>query len=351
MKIRIIFSGFITLFSSFHINAAVNQKNYPHWNLKKPENIAILEKIDRLIEENQGKAAVAVFDWDGTVYDEKIQSKETLGAGHIKSSQAVWHVWAAHHATHPSYENLDLFPHYRDCDRDCILKGLILKDDYLEGLTPNQKPIDNYSKFSQIAVMEAGMTPDAFTQGVHAYEQKYPVSRFAFLPMFDVIQQMINHGFKVWFVSGSNPYFIAALLKKIEKMHPRYDFSSITQQTVWPNKSCAPSNRIIGNHAKLYQGRFTRIYEDQYIERQTDEPLHAIVGEGKAIAIQRFIGKRDKGSLVFAAGNSSGDIEMMTEVSKTPNNLLLAINPEHKLAQFIQKQPTALTLKIAEDLK
>lgn len=349
MKIRIIFSGLITLFASFPINAAVNQQSYPHWNLKNPENRATLEKIDRLIEENKGKSAVAVFDWDGTVYDERIQSKETFGAGHIKSSQAVWHVWAAHHATHPNYENLELFPHYRDCDRDCVLKGLILKDDYLEGLTPNQKPIDNYSKFSQIAVMEAGMTPDKFTQGVHAYEQTYPVSRFAFLPMFDVIQQMINHGFKVWFVSGSNPYFIAALLKKIETMDSRYNFSSITEPSIWSDNSS--SNRIIGNHAKLYQGKFTRIYEDQYIERQANEPLHAIVGEGKAIAIQRFIAKRDTGPLVFAAGNSSGDIEMMTEVSKTPKNLLLAINPEHKLAQFIQHQPTALTLRIAENQK
>ena len=349
MKIRTHIAFFLFCFTPFFATAAISQENYPHWDLKKPENVAVLQKIDQLIQGNKGKSAVALFDWDGTVYDETIRSKEISGSAQMKSSQAVWHVWAAHHATHPAYRKLNLFPHYRDCAKSCVLNGLLLKNDYLEGFTPDQPALDDYSKFSQIAGLTAGMTPVAYAQGVHAYEKKYPVSRFAFLPMFDVIQQMINHGFKVWFVSGSNPHFIAQLLKKIEKINPNYDFSSIIEPTRWSDSSYPTSNRIIGNQAKLFNGKFTRIYDEQYINRQANEPLQTITGKGKAMAIQRFIAKRDKGPIIFAAGNSAGDIEMMEEVSKNNPHLLLAINAERGLAQFIQHQPKALSIWLAED--
>lgn len=348
MKIRTYIAVFLCCFIPLSATAAVTQENYPHWDLKKPENMAVLQKIDQLIEENKQKSAIAIFDWDGTVYDETIRSREISGSEYMKSSQAVWHVWAAHHATHPAYTALNLFPHYRDCANNCVLKGLLVKNEYLEGFIPGQQAVDDYSKFSQIAGLSAGMTPSSYAQGVHAYEQKYPVSRFAFLPMFDVIQQMINHGFKVWFVSGSNPHFIAQLLKKIEKIDSNYNFSSIIEPTRWTDPSYPMSNRIIGNQAKLFNGKFTRIYDEQYIDRQANEPLQTITGKGKALAMQRFIAKRDKGPIIFAAGNSAGDIEMMEEVSKNNPHLLLAINPQPKLAQFIQSQPRALSIEIPE---
>ena len=171
-----------------------------------------------------------------------------------------------------------------------------------------------------------------------------------FLPMFDVIQQMINHNFKVWFVSGSNPYFIATLLKKIEKMDPRYDFSSIIGKGM-PSLANEVTYRIIGNHAKLHQGKFTRVYDDRYLKRARTEPLNAIFGEGKAIAMRRYILQQDQGQIIFAAGNSSGDIEMMAEVIKTPGSLLVAINPAEKLQAFLKQQPAAqvMTLAIPED--
>jgi phosphoserine phosphatase len=340
----------MSVFFSTQLWAAATPTDYPHWDWQNSEEIAKLKKIDAFIKANQHKNAIAVFDWDGTVYDETIRTREAVGGNVIKSGQAVWHIWAANHAFHQDYASLNLFPHYHDCASPCVLESLINKDDYLEGLTPNQLPMDNYSKFSQIAVIEAGMTPDAFTRGVEAYETHYPVTRFAFLPMFDVIQQMINHNFKVWFISGSNPYFIATLLKKIETIDPRYDFSSIIG-TGDPVLTDETRYRIIGNHAKLYQGKFTRVYDDRYLQRTRTEPLNAIFGEGKAIAIRRYILKRDQGKLMFAAGNSSGDIEMMAEVIQNPHSLLVGINPADKLKAFLARQPAAqvITLAMPED--
>lgn len=352
MKKLMVILGVLTGIFCSQVEAALDKKTYPHWDWDSPADIAKLAEIDAFIEANKHYSPIAVFDWDGTVYDETIRTRERVGGNVIKSGQAVWHIWAANNASQREYAALNLFPQYRDCSGACILTGLINKDDYLEGLAPGQHPIDNYSKFSQIAVIEAGMTPDAFIRGVNAYEKRYPVKHYAFLPMFDVIQNMLNNQFKVWFISGSNPYFIATLLKKVEQLDPRYNFASITGKALLAVAGKhASSSRIIGNQAKLYRGKFTRIYDDRYVLRLGSEPLHAIVGEGKALAMRRFISKQDNGQIIFAAGNSGGDIEMMAEVLKTPNSMLLAVNPAQKLREFLAEQQTAqiITLDIPEE--
>lgn len=296
---------------------------YPHWDFKNKAQVEHLAAIDSFIEKNKNSGVVAVLDWDGTVYAENIKVKEDKKIG-ISSGQPLWHIWAAYH-------DKTLLPLLRTGeDEKTQIENIVLKDGYLEGKTDVKA--DGYNKFSQIAVFEAGMTPAELTDGVLRYLDDYPPKNFVFYPVLDVVQRLADSGFKVWLVTGSNPYFVAAVLKKIEgtcfyTKDRKYDFKI----------------SIAGNGAKLSKdGKFTMIYDDEFVKKGSEGKLYIIEKAGKTIAVQNYIEPKEKGKAIFCAGNSGGDAEMVDYVLKDKDALCIAVNPRGELEKSLTKYPDNL---------
>ncbi|HCU04790.1 MAG TPA: hypothetical protein DIC51_00475 [Coxiellaceae bacterium] len=329
IRIGIFVGGLVYLSIAF---ALPKQSDYPHWDFNNPGMYKKLVKIDSFINKNRNKNYVAIFDWDGTLYNEKIPLKQ-YSIGALRAGQPAWHIWASYHLYDPKYPNL--FPMFHALDG----KGQIYldrKDDYLEGQT-NVK-VDDYNKFSQIATIEANMTPVQFTTAVNGYLKLYPTKNYVFYPMLDIMQHLINSGFHVWIVTGSNPYFISVLLRDIEKniyytKYRKYHF----------NLGSTPYNpklgHIAGNMARLtVNHKFSMIYDDRYTTNNLNQ-LYVVEGEGKKIVLERYIPKREKTPIIFYAGNSGGDYAAMQYVlsQKNLNTLGIGVNPQGTLKQLKEK--------------
>lgn len=213
--------------------------------------------LKEFIDSYAGKGAV--FDFDGTLYSEDIHLKEehgtTLNGKKIKIvGQPAWHRWAANNwDKHP---NLNLFPMYRTEETDGPLEALINVDNYLEGKTNSAiGKVSDYHKFRQIGTLEAGMTPENMITGVNLYLDKYSPKDYAFYPTLDIMQNMLNKKFKVWIVTGSNPYFVSVVLNKIEQLDKTgyFNFGNLATVPHQPSSKNGKriNSKIIGNAAKV----------------------------------------------------------------------------------------------------
>ena len=317
--------------------AIPQQNDYPHWNFQNKNSYKKLVKIDHFINQHKNQGNIALFDWDGTLYSETIPSKN-YQPGNLRSGQSLWHIWAALHL-----QNINAFPQFNITNKR---QAIIAHDNYLEGKT--NITIDGYNKYSQIATFEAGMTPEEMATGIQHYLSTYPVSQYMYYPSMDILQHLIDSGFQVWIVTGSNPYFVSVLLKNIERhidytKNKKYHFH-IASASFNPN-----TDHIIGNHAVLtLNGKFSNVYDNRYVKNKQNKRF-IIDGQGKAVAIHSYIKKQSHRPIVFYAGNSGGDVAAMQYVLKHKKQAIcIAINPRGTLTTLIkQHQQRIITLKIA----
>ena len=303
--------------------------DYPHWNFENLSTYKKLEKINTFIEANKGKNNIAVFDWDGTLYNENIPVKEMDNVKY--AGQPAWYFWMARNASKFSFP---VFPMFNTKDGEFI-NNVIEFNNYLEG--KSDVTASGYNKFTLTALFTAGMTPMSVMNGTEEYLKYYRPEKYAFLPMLDVMQKMVNSGYNVWIITGSNPYFVAAQIKYIEdymnyRNEEKYDFNICT----------APYNpendHIAGNTLKLLKNnRFSVIYDDRFVQNRGHK--HYIVdGEGKLIVVKN-LEKKYNSEVIFAAGNSGGDFYDVRYVVEKPYAMAIAVEPRGDLVNLVKDYP------------
>ncbi len=303
---------------------AVECNNYPHWDCNDPA----LAGIDEFIQTHKNKGYVAATDWDGTLYSETITVKQgDFHAGTTRSGQSLWHLWGAENGYFPAFNTVD----------GEQVGNIVRHDDYLEGKT--NASLSGYSKFSQIAAFEMGMTPQQVHAGVQSYLEEYPSEDYAYLKMLDIIQQLANNGFEVWIITGSNPYFIATLIDDLDQ--------TLGYELLAPgcdaNEPDLEQCHIAGNAAKQSPGgTFTVVYDDRFVRLSDPSDSfflerNIIDGAGKAVAIRNYIETQSGQPVVFYAGNSGGDYETIQYIlnQEDVETLAIAINPRGTLQDLV----------------
>lgn len=290
------------------------EDQYPHWPTDDASRRQ-LEAIEDFIIRNSGAGKAAVFDWDGTLYSEKLRIKNApIGLRHPerpRAAQPAWHIWAASQLQ--QQDRRDLFPAFRTAEsQEERARNLLQRDDYLEAMFDNRP--DDVSKFLQISTLEAGMQPATLARYLGAYAKAYDPCVFAIYPMMDVMQRFADNGFSVWIVTGSNPYFVAAMLAHVER-NCRFDGKRPYRFKVAKGAAYDPAfDHIIGNGAELLaDGTFSQSFDGRFFrrtEQEADAQLYVVADEGKRVAVQRWIEQGHREQVVFVAGNSDGDDAM-----------------------------------------
>lgn len=301
--------------------------SYPHWNLEDKTQYEKVIKIDDFIKKYKDKGCIAVFDWDGTVYDENIPVVEENGTKY--AGQPAWFIWMAYHQKDFSFPVFPMF----DTKDGKFVKNIISYDRYLENKTELHS--EGYDKFSRITLFTSGMTPEQVSKGVEAYLKDYQPEKNAFLPMLDIVQKMSDSGFNVWFVTGSSQYFVAAIIGYIEKninytADRKYSFNICTV----PYNS--ETGHIAGNSVKLLKNNtFSVVYDDSYVHNKEGK-LYIVDEYGKEIVIKNLEEKFNT-KAVFVAGNSGGDFYDVGYVAEQPGTLCIAVDARGKLTDQLKK--------------
>lgn len=311
---------------------ALNCDDYPHWDCGDPQ----LKTIDAFIENNANKNYVAAFDWDGTLYDEKITLKKgDPNEGEQRSSQSVWHLWGA---------NKNIFPLFETQDHQ-YANNVIMRDDFVEGVT--EVSPESYSKFNFIAMTEAGLTPKEMYDAEQQYMKSYKPEDYAYLPMLDIFQQVKNKGYQVWIITGSNPYFVNNIMTYLDETLGYDLVAKGCESNLFNLDNC----NIMGNGAKLLSdGKFSFVYDDRFV-KNTLSHRFVVDGEGKEVAINNYLLPRVKAPMVMYVGNSGGDFEAMQYVlsQEDIDGLGISVNPRGTLQDLVatyEPQEKMIVLKM-----
>jgi len=326
---------------------ALNQRSirlsqaYPHWG---DAQLAELVRIDRFIERHAERKAIAVFDFDGTI----ISEEWPVAGGELRSGQSAWRIWCAHHLAELPF----VFPRLNigrgaDDHRDTILR----LDDVLEGQTNVEA--SGWLKFTGLASFEAGMTPGDVRRAVDAFLDAQPPAGRVFSPMLDIMQRMIDRGWRVWIISGSSPHFITAVLANLARTCEytpgrRYDFRGLLVD-FWKPRSggCLDGARLLGNVSKLdASGRFSSVYDDSFTQASPREK-YVLEKEGKRVALETWVEPAEGGHALFCAGNSDGDAVIMESIfGRASDTLGLFVNPRGKLFPGLSEKHQAVRLEM-----
>lgn len=318
---------------------AIDCSNYPHWSncAANPQLIKIDNYIAAHAPSAGQPATIAAFDWDGTLYNEQLPSNVPSLQGKTFAGQPTWMIYAAtQFKDHPSW-----FPTFRTDDTDGGTTAFINANLYTEGdsttytltnynqtKTPEATPMGVYNKFVQTAAYTTGMEPKDITDSTNAYLTQYPTEKYAYLPMLDIVQHMHDLGYQTWIVTGSIPYFVAAVINNIQN-NPNINYNGKPYNLgILPSGGYDPNNpgHIIGNEQKVVsyadgEQRFSQAYEDKFLQPVSPDNRFAIDHEGKAIAIQNYLEKTATGGpglpVIFYAGNSGGDYNAASYVLNT----------------------------------
>ncbi len=336
-------------------------KNYPHWNCfgtdgkfqekKATDNCTQLTKLNSFIIANSNKNKIAVFDWDGTLYGEKVPTK-LYDKNPENSAQSVWHLWAA--KKYMNYSKLSLFPAWRTVENGEALTDLIKQDIYLEdkAFGDAYKTVET-EKFRQIATMEEGMTIEQMHKGLKYFFADYPTKDYSFYPVLDILQTLINKGFSVWIITGSHPYFIASTLDNIQKTEASSFYNFKTLFEIKKNK--IKILKIAGNGSKLLNNsnKFSGAYDDKFVlgckdENNAETPFPYVVsGYGKNCVLQHIRSQEPGKEICFSASNSDGDYYMAKEVLKKENSFGIFVNPRgKKLIELLANTEATKTVKL-----
>lgn len=317
---------------------------YPHW--KDCETNTGLQKLENFLQKYPSELAaqsVVAFDWDGTLYNEHLK----VARPGPRSGQSVWHIWGGEHlAKYPADGRYNfLFPSFKQflpggsrLDYQGWADAVAAQDNYLENqfseLSEDTKtgaiqttglPQGVYDKFSQIATMEAGMTFGEFRKGVNGYLSDYPAKDNAFTKMFDILHRLEVQGFKVWIITGSNPYFISNVITGdggVNQMGLGYSVfprcqawmqSGPESQSVESFFAQCP---IAGNGAVWsgYSAPFALQYDARNFNTLGASYKMAIDRYGKWFAAQHIMQTEGHHPIVLYAGNSNGDWSLMSRV-------------------------------------
>ena len=315
---------------------------YPHWSPDDPEQCKALARFDAFVESNKGKGNVAIFDWDGTLYSENVKIREYNDVVQ-RAAQPAWHIWGAKHMfTRPE---LNLFPSFRTTETaDVQIAHVLQKDDYLESkLEP--KP-EGYDKFSQIAVFEAGMTQQQMTDGIKEYLKDIDPCKYVIYSSMDVAQRLVDAGFSVWVVTGSNPYFVSTLVNAVEeKCTYKKDEKYELHLGSLPYSSA--SAHVIGNSAKLgTDNRFSNVYDDSLFTSVGHSELRIVEKEGKKILVKGYVEEKVGKPAVFCAGNSGGDLQMMEYILSNEDAFGLFVDPRSGLEKMLTPDNKSRTIEL-----
>jgi phosphoserine phosphatase len=331
---------FSTLFAG---NSAPCKSDYPHWDFENKTTYQKLVKLNNFIENNKNKKLLAIFDWDGTLYNENIPVKEMNGTQY--AGQPAYYIWAA---ANNNLFDFKLFPLFWTND-GLFNKNVITKNNFLEG--HSNRNADEYSKFTQTPLFTAGMSRRELEKTVYSYIKDYPPKKYAFLPMLDVLQKMTDEGFNVWIVTGSNQYFVGCILKYIQnnieyRPGEKYNFSKILEPT---EKS---EMHIAGNSMKLMtNNRFSAVYDNRYTQN-TDNKLYIVDKKGKEIAVKN-IEKWENTRAIFVAGNSDGDLwNSKFILNRNTGAFGIGVNPleNSKLMNFYNKHKQQTIILNSDEL-
>jgi hypothetical protein len=140
-----------------------------------------------------------------------------------------------------------------------------------------------------VAVTHSGMSNDAFTEIVRNWVQTAEHPRFKRLhteliyrPMLEVMEYLRANGFKTYIVTGGGQDFVRVYAERVYGV---------------------PPEQVVGSSiVTQYQ-----MQGDKPVLMRLPKPFFVDEGDGKAIAIDMFIGKRP----YAAFGNSDGDRQML----------------------------------------
>lgn len=309
--------SYAVLFAGQDVDTVRLQTAYPHWNLTDPTNTEKLLKIDDFINANKDKGELAVFDWDGTLYNEMIPCKENNNI--LLCGQAGYLIWTAVNKSEFSFE---VFPTYKT-DAASTSENIINMINFLEGKTNATQ--ENPAHTFLYGTMFAGMTPMQISETAQKYLQAYRVKDNMFYPEFDVLQKMIDSGFNVFIMTGSNEYLVSTMLNEIEsipyKGELKYNFPSNLSGIPYSKET----GHIIGN-SPLLNGNVLSNVDDYSWTKNDKGDLYVVDGYGKKLACENLEKKFGK-SVIFVAGNSNGDFYDMGFVADKKDTLSIAINP------------------------
>ena len=359
----LIFALSFQAFSASDIDAL--KASYPHWNLNDKAQYDKLVKIDNFIEKNKDKGYIAAFDWDGTLYCEKIPMKELSAPDNIYGGQGGFYIWGAFNKDKFKFQLFPAFnPKDPDFKDDVLQKVKVVESRLPDGMQntvlPPTMPVapfptynaDGFSKFSlETTIFLIGMKPSQLKTAEAEYFKDYSPASYAFYPMFDILQKMCDSGYNVWIITGSSPYFVTNMLSFLEKnanytQDRKYDFSKIINT---PNDNYNPEvSHIAGNGTKLTkQGFFSAVYDDRFLTNDYLKKtglLFITDKQGKYLVISNLENKY-KTSSAFVAGNTDGDLydtAYVLQGSKlAPDTFAICVAPPEtsKVYQYLQKFP------------
>ncbi len=325
-----------TLFSVSYAGASSFCQLYPHWQADCSS--PVLANIEKFITayKNNASETTAAFDWDGTLYNEQIAiiNRPT----EKRSGQSAFHQWGAdqirqHHVNnfYPEFKTGSSFDQWAQNVQD--------HDDYLEGKAfeypdvvnnqgqdPEAAPLAmaGYAKFSQITSFATGMKIEDYFSAVDQYLADYPVQANAFNKTLDIMQRLQDAHFNIWVITGSNPYFVATLIHRLDTQMgyhlmpscSNYVGNILNHSVKFDSTEFFNQCHIAGN-ADLVSAdnKITAVYDNRNTpKRKPGAPLNlAIVDHyGKCLAAQNIIKKT--GPIVLYAGNSNGDYSLMTKL-------------------------------------
>jgi phosphoglycolate phosphatase-like HAD superfamily hydrolase len=205
---------------------------------------------------------IAVFDNDGTLWSEQPMYNQLAFALDRVHALAP---------RHPEWQMTEPF-------------ASLLKGDLKNALAGGQKAL-----LEIVAATHAGMTTEEFEKTVREWlatarhpKTGRPYTEMVYLPMLELLGYLREYGFKTYIVSGGG----------VEFMRPWTE-----------NVYGVPPEQVIGSSIKT---RFEK-QEGKPVLIRLPEVFFIDDGDGKPVAIQKFIGRRP----IFAFGNSDGDQQML----------------------------------------
>jgi hypothetical protein len=205
---------------------------------------------------------VAVFDNDGTLWAEQPM--------YIQLAFALDRVKALA-PQHPEWQMTEPF-------------ATVLKGDLRNALAGGHKAL-----MEIVAATHAGMTTEEFEKTVREWittakhpKTGRPYTEMVYLPMIELLAYLRGHGFKTYIVSGGGVEFMRPWTEKVYGV---------------------PPEQVIGSGIKT---KFEKRGGKPVLVR-LPEVFFIDDGDGKPVAIQKFIGRHP----ILAFGNSDGDQQML----------------------------------------
>ena len=368
------FALFVSVALFADVDTGRLQADYPHWNLTNPNTTVKLAMIDDFISTYKGNDYLAGFDWDGTLYCEKITMNElppTAPGGNIYGGQSGFYLWGA--CNKDKFTTFKIFPTFDTSDdqfkNDVIQKVQTVEGKLNDGMQNTSVPpvmptapfpaynADGISKFSlETTMMLVGMTPDQLATAEKEYFKNYNPAQYAFLPMFDVLQKMCDSDFNVWIITGSSPYFVTNMLDYLDdnviyKDGKTYDFSRII---ISPDGKYDPAqSHLAGNGTKLTkEGTFSTVYDSRNLNNPylvNNNLLFITDKQGKYVVINNIESNKST-KCAFIASNTDGDLYdtsyCLQGSQLTPNTFAICVAPPttSQIYSYLQKFPNNSTI-------